>query len=208
MFRGTFRYKGWCESLDSLKALSLTSQIKHDFTGMTFTQMMLKMIKSDNPKNVKEQIASFLKVNTNDIAIKSMDFLGLFNDIQINRTLDSTFEIISDLMIDKMMLQKGERDMTILKHIFIAKYQNGNEKVITSELIDYGERDGETSIARTVALPSACAVKMILENKLSIKGIHIPILPDIYKPIMHELEQMGIKFVEEYGLSSSNSINL
>ena len=124
----------------------------------------------------------------------------------MERKKDSTYEIISDIMIEKMMLGKGERDMTVLKHIFLARYPDGKEEVITSKLVDFGEPDGETSIARTVALPSACAVKMILEDEITIKGIHIPVLPDIYIPIMHELEQMGIELVEEYGLPLSKNI--
>ena len=130
----------------------------------------------------------------------------MFDDKPMNRKEDSPFEIVSDLMIEKMMLQKGERDMTVLKHIFLARYPDGKEEVITSKLIDFGEPYGETSIARTVALPAACAVKMILEGEIQIKGIHIPVKPDIYLPIMQELEQMGIELVEEYDLPLSSMI--
>ena len=207
MFRGTFRYKGWCESLDSLKTLNLTSQKEYDFSGMTYAQMMAKMIKSDTTQGIKSQIAKYLKIGIDSVAIKSMNFLGLFDETPMGREKDSTYEIISDLMIEKMMLGEGERDMTVLKHVFLAKYPDGKEEVITSKLLDFGEPDGETSIARTVALPSACAVKMILENEIMVKGIHIPVLPDIYIPIMHELEQMGIELVETYGLPLSTNIS-
>ncbi len=206
MFRGTFRYKGWCESLDALKTLSLTSQKEHDFTGMTYAEMMAKTIGSKKAENIKNQVSTYLKINIDSAAIKSMEFLGLFDDKPMNRTKDSTYEIVSDLMIEKMMLGKNERDMTVLQHVFLAKYPDGREEVITSNLLDFGEPGGETSIARTVALPAACAVKMILENEISIKGVHIPVVPDIYIPILHELEQMGIELVEEYGLPLSRNI--
>ncbi len=206
MFRGTFRYKGWCESLDSLKTLNLTNEKKHDFTGMTYAQMMAKMISSEKAEDIKNQVALYLNINVESTAIKSMVFLGLFDNKPMNRTNDSTFEIVSDLMIEKMMLDEKERDMCVLQHVFLAKYPDGKEEVITSKMLDFGELGGETAIARTVALPAACAVKMILENEISVKGVHIPVLPDIYIPILHELEQMGIELVEEYGLPLSQNI--
>jgi saccharopine dehydrogenase-like NADP-dependent oxidoreductase len=206
MFRGTIRYKGWCEIIDTLKALKLISQDEHDFTGMTYAQMLAKTMNLPNTANLTQKTAKFLKVYEGNTAIKAMEFLGLFEDIQMNRTKDSTYEIVSDLMIKKMMLGKDERDMTILEHIILAKYPDGKQEVITSKLLDFGEPGGDTSIARTVALPAACAVKMILEDEILVRGVHIPILPDIYNPIMHELENMGIELVEEYGLPLSRKI--
>jgi saccharopine dehydrogenase-like NADP-dependent oxidoreductase len=105
------------------------------------------------------------------------------------------------------MLKEDERDMCVLKHIFLAEYPDGKKEVITSKLIDYGEINGDTSIARTVALPAACAVKMILDEEIPVKGVHIPVLPDIYIPILHELEHMGIELIEEFGLPLSKKLN-
>jgi len=206
MYRGTFRYKGWCEALDALKTLNLTSQDKHDFTDFTYAQMTAMFANTEHTPELKDKVASILKVKKDSTAIKALDFLGMFDDKPMNRKNDSAFEIVSDLMIEKMMLEKGERDMTVLKHVFRARYPDGREEVITSKLVDFGEPDGETSIARTVALPAACAVKMILEDEIQIKGIHIPVKPDIYIPIMQELEQMGIELVEEYDLPLSSMI--
>jgi hypothetical protein len=46
-------------------------------------------------------------------------------------------------------------------------------------------------------LPAAIAVKMIFEGKINIPGVHIPVIPEIYDPILDELEGMGIKFNEK-----------
>jgi hypothetical protein len=64
-------------------------------------------------------------------------------------------------------------------------------------LIDYGIPRGDSAIARTVALPAAIAVKMILEKQIAISGVHIPVIPEIYNPILDELEQLKIKFKEK-----------
>jgi hypothetical protein len=48
-----------------------------------------------------------------------------------------------------------------------------------------------------VALPAAIAVRMILEGKITDTGVHIPVLPGIYEPILGELETLDIRCVEE-----------
>ena len=63
-----------------------------------------------------------------------------------------------------------------------------------------------TSIARTVALPAAIAVKLILEGKINIKGVVRPVIPQIYNPVLSELKNLGIEMKEEYGLPEKDMI--
>jgi saccharopine dehydrogenase-like NADP-dependent oxidoreductase len=51
MMRGTFRYPGWCESIDAMKALKLISSDNYDFTGKTYAEMVAMLIgESDHRK--------------------------------------------------------------------------------------------------------------------------------------------------------------
>jgi hypothetical protein len=52
-------------------------------------------------------------------------------------------------------------------------------------------------MAKTVGLPLGIAAKLILEDKIKITGLHIPVIPEIYEPVLKELEINGIKFNEE-----------
>ena len=72
-------------------------------------------------------------------------------------------------------------------------------------MLDFGTLKNDTSIARTVALPAAVGVQMILENSISAKGVHT-VLPEIYNPILNALEKLNITMAEEYGLPLSESI--
>jgi hypothetical protein len=47
---------------------------------------------------------------------------------------------------------------------------------------------------------------MILKNEITETGVHIPVLPGIYNPILDQLENLNIKMVEEYGLPISEMI--
>ena len=110
-------------------------------------------------------------------------------------------------MIEKMMLGEKERDMVAMQHIFVASYPGGEKEVIKSTMLDFGTPATDTSVARTVALPAAIGVEMILEGQIPAKGVHIPVIPEIYNPILDQLETMNIKMVEEYGLPLSEAID-
>jgi saccharopine dehydrogenase (NADP+, L-glutamate forming) len=136
-----------------------------------------------------------------------MKWLGLFDNTPMNRGIDSPFEVTSDLMISKMTLGHEERDMVALQHTFLAGYSDGHKEIIRSRMLDYGSPATDTSIARTVALPAAIGVEMILTGKITEKGVHIPVIPGIYNPVLDQLETMGIRMVEEYGLPLTENIS-
>jgi saccharopine dehydrogenase-like NADP-dependent oxidoreductase len=138
--------------------------------------------------------------------IKSLEYLGFFSNEKLKYQETTPFEITSDRMISKMLLSHDERDMVILQHIFLASYPDGNKEVIKSSMTDFGSHATNTSIARTVALPAAIAVKLILENKISLTGVHRPVVPEIYNPVLNELKTLGIEMKEEYGLPESEMI--
>ena len=207
IMRGTFRYEGWCEIIDALKVLKLITYDKFNMEGMTYAGMMAKMIGETSTANIVAKVAAKLGVKINARAIVAMEWLGLFSNEPINRMEDSTFEVVSDLMLAKMMIQPDERDMVVMQHTFLATYPDGKQEVVKSRMLDFGTLKTDTSVARTVALPAACGVEMILEGKIAVKGVYIPVIPEIYNPILDQLETMNIKMVEEYGLPVSEKIS-
>lgn len=96
--------------------------------------------------------------------------------------------------------------MVVMQHTFLASYPNGEKEVIKSSMLDFGTLETDTAVARTVALPAACGVQMLLEGKIKETGVHIPVIPEIYNPILDQLEEMNIKMVEEFGLPESEII--
>ncbi len=206
IFRGTFRFKGWCETLDVLKALKLTLPEKYDFTGKSFAGAVAMVNGFDSEKGIKKTIAAKLNIPENAYALNAIEWLGLFSEQKMNRTVDSMYEITSDLMIEKMMISKSDKDMIAMMHIFKAVYPDGRQEVIKSRMLDFGSLETDTAIARTVALPAAIAVEMILNNEIKVKGVHIPVIPEIYNPVLDNLEKLNIKMIEEYGLPLSECL--
>ena len=104
-------------------------------------------------------------------------------------------DALCHLFEEKLQYSPGERDMIVMHHEFIASYPDKKEK-ITSTLIDFGIPNGDSSMSRTVALPVAIASRLILENKINLVGVHRPVLPELYNPILKELKEQDISMEE------------
>ncbi len=198
MYRGTFRYPNWCEVMDAIKTLGLTDTTARVFVNKTYRKIMARQLNL-YPANIKEKTAERLNLAIDSPAIEAMEWLGLFDDLLIPFDQGSNFDLLADLMLNKMMLPEGARDMVIMLHSFLVEKADGTKEVIKSRLLDYATKE-DTSIARTVALPAAIGVKMILDEEITDTGVHIPIAKSIYEPVLNELEKMGIAMVEEWGL--------
>ncbi|MBL7033586.1 MAG: hypothetical protein ISR91_05515 [Candidatus Delongbacteria bacterium] len=86
--------------------------------------------------------------------------------------------------------------MVILLHELDVEYDDRREQ-ITSTMVKYGQPGGFTAMAETVGLPAAIATRLLLQGKLNVRGCCIPIDPTIYRPILQELADEGITFVEK-----------
>lgn len=205
MYRGTFRYKGWCETLDAMKSLGMLDDSVKNYHKMTYAEFMGERA-GLGINDLKTNLAKFLGKSNKADVIQSLDFLGFFSNEKLQYHETSPFEITSDRMIKKMILSSNERDMVVLQHIVLASYPNDKREVIKSSMLDYGTPATNTSIARTVALPAAICVRMILEDRIKAKGVRRPVIPEIYNPVLDELKTLGIEMKEEYGLAESEMI--
>jgi hypothetical protein len=52
-------------------------------------------------------------------------------------------------------------------------------------------------MAKTVGLPLGIAAKYILNGTIKVKGLHIPIVKEIYEPVLQELAANNIVFQEK-----------
>ncbi|MBA3043791.1 saccharopine dehydrogenase [archaeon] len=193
MFRGTFRNIGWCRTWKKIVELGLLNEKIMDLTGLFFREFTGRLT---NKKDVnKKEVAEYLKIDENSDVMKKLEWLGLLSDGKLPITQGSAFDVLVVQLLKKLQYEKGERDMIVLRHEFIAEFEKRKEK-INSTLIDFGIPNGDSSMARTVSLPAAIATKLILEGKINVKGVQIPTIPAIYEPVLNELEKFGITFKE------------
>jgi saccharopine dehydrogenase-like NADP-dependent oxidoreductase len=197
IYRGTFRFKGWCETLDLMKSINMLDDDDRDYSGMTYAGFIGERA-GVKTKEVRMELCNKTGLLKESVPITALEWLGFFDDSDMGYNITSPFEITSDLMIRKMPLGDNERDMVVLQHTFQASYPDGKKEKIISSMLDFGTPATNTSIARTVALPAAIAVKLILEGKIILSGVYRPVVPEIYEPVLAGLEKMNIKMREEY----------
>jgi saccharopine dehydrogenase (NADP+, L-glutamate forming)/spermidine synthase len=197
MFRGTLRNPGWCDTLKKIVELGLIDETERpDLSGLTYGQFTAKLIGAKHTNNLKTDLASKLKIQPDSFIIKNMEWLGLFNDTPLPAGQKSGIDVLTATMLAKMQYKPGERDMLVLQHEFIAEYPDKKEK-ITSTMIDFGIPNGDSSMNRTVGLPAAVGVRMILEGKIKTTGVLIPVTAEIYEPVLKELQRLGLEFTEK-----------
>ncbi|HID89527.1 MAG TPA: saccharopine dehydrogenase, partial [Anaerolineae bacterium] len=196
MYRGTLRNLGWCDVMQKLNELGYFSlEEQPDLPGKTFRQVMADLIGKPKTADLKADLAAYLNVSPNSGVMMALEWLGLLDDVPVSpRT--TLLDVLADQMLAKMPYREGERDMIVLVHEFVAAYPDREEQ-ITATLLDFGIPNGDTAMARTVGLPAAIASRLILEGKIQLTGVHIPVLPEIYEPVLDELADLGIAVKEQ-----------
>jgi len=195
MIRGTIRNTGWCAKLFALAQLGLVADTDVDLPAdATFLDLMGHVCQAGGAENVIEKVASFLGEAPDSDTMAGFKWLGLFEDrpLPVSRNI---LDIMTATFLEKMPYKKGERDMIILHHDFEAQFPD-NKKRICSTLVEYGVKDGDSGMARTVGLPAAIGAELILNGKIDLPGVHIPDTPAIYDPVLDRLSELGIRFRE------------
>jgi saccharopine dehydrogenase (NADP+, L-glutamate forming)/spermidine synthase len=196
MLRGTLRNLGWCETIRTLVRLNVLDQEEKDWTGLTFADFLRKLL-GTRAKDLKKAVSERLGISPGLAILRRLEWLGLFGDEPLPLQKGSALDIIGARMTAKLAYLPGERDMIVLQHEFFASYPKAGREKIVSTLIDFGIPGGDSSMARTVGLPAAIGTKLILEGKIKETGVHIPVSPAIYLPILAELKSLNIAFKEK-----------
>ncbi len=197
MLRGTLRNVGWCETIKRMVQLGLLNEEEREWTGMSYRDFLRSLIGSPPEKNLRQAVCDYLRIDPGSAIIRRLEWLGLLSDEPLPVQKGSALDIVAARMVEKLQYREGERDMIVLQHEFIASYPDGKRERIISTLVDFGIPGGDSSMARTVGLPAAIGTKLILEEKIKERGVHIPVLPEIYIPILGELKELGIAFKEK-----------
>ena len=196
MFRGTLRYPGWCETLKAATKLGLLDEhVRDDLAGFTFRDFTTQLVEGVG-HDLKADLAAFLKINVDSKVISDLEWLGFLGNDPLPEGARSSLDILAAQMLEKMRYGPEERDMLIMQHEFVARYSGRTEKT-TSTLIDYGIPNGDSSMSRLVGLPAAIATKLILQRKIDLVGVQVPVVSEIYEPVLEELSQMGVSFTEK-----------
>ena len=123
----------------------------------------------------------------------ALDYLGLFDSSPLPPDARTSADVLQYLLETRLAMSERDKDMIVMLHE-ITYTKSGDLYREQSTLVVEGEDARHTAMARTVGLPLGIAARLVLEGRIALTGLHIPILPEIYDPVMAELEKQGIRF--------------
>jgi saccharopine dehydrogenase-like NADP-dependent oxidoreductase len=129
----------------------------------------------------------------NDENRSCFEFLGLFDPTPIPPQAVTAADALQYLLETRLAMQPADKDLIVMVHE-IGYTRGGVAYTAQSSLIIEGEDSLQTAMARTVGLPLGIAAILVLDGRIPLTGVHIPILPLIYEPVLRELEKQGIRF--------------
>lgn len=200
MLRGTLRRQGYCQAWDVFVQLGLTDDSytldgSEQMTYRTFVEAFLPPAATP-AQSMAERLGLYLGLPTDGEVIQKLEWLGLFEDTPVGLASATPAQVLEKILKEKWTLAPGDKDMIVMQHLF--EYQlNGEQREITSTLVATGDDEVQTAMAKTVGLPVGILAKLMLQGKISQRGVVIPIHPELYEPVLQELETYGIRFVEQ-----------
>jgi len=181
MYRGTLRVPPYCAGWNELVKLNLTDDVELNdhISELSFKQFF-------------ERKTGHYVHGLND-ALRDL-LLRTFNDDRIIPFASATnARILQALLEPQWAMQATDKDMIVMVHQ-ITYVEEGITKRLQSSLVYIGKDAEHTAMATTVGLPVAMVTKMILNGQINRRGVLMPKFPEIYNPILAELEKYGVEF--------------
>ncbi len=197
LLRGTLRSPGFCAAWNVFVKLGLTDDTYTitDCNQLTYAELLGSYLPLQLKGNLRSRLAAFLGEQEDSPVLEKINWLGILGDEKIKRSSGTPARILQDLLEEKWKLREGDKDRIVMIHKFVCRTE-GTEKKITSVLDVKGEDQLNTAMAKTVGLPMAIAVKLILKGQIKKRGVCIPTDKEWYVPVLNELQTLGIVFRE------------
>ena len=196
ILRGTLRRPGFCAAWNAFVQLGLTddSYEVRNLENMTYGDFVRAYL----PYSEDNLVTNFSRYIGTDVTSELMEritWLGLLEEKPIGMTKASPADVLQKLLEAKWQTQPQDEDMIVMQHLIEYQLQ-GENHLSTSSLVVTGQLNHLSGMAKTVGYPLGIAAKLILNNKISQRGLLIPIHQEIYEPILRELESLGVNFQE------------
>ena len=201
--RSFLRHKGFCDAWDALIRLGLTDDTYPilESDKMTYRDLLEAYLVGvqDGNTSLKDRIAQALGEDIDSPIMDKLEWIGLFERRKINMKRATPAKILESLLAKKWAMKKKDKDMVVMMNVF--KYRlKGKNYQHTDYMILKGENAENTAMSRVVGMPVAVCVKLLMEGKIPVKGIQVPVTPEFYTPALEELKAHGLEFKQKVEL--------
>lgn len=198
LYRGTIRRVGFSRAWQLFVLLGMTddSYKLQETENMSYRDFVNLFLPYSPTDSVELKLRHYLKIDQDDLLWDKLLELDIFNsEKKIGIKKATPAKALQRILEDKWTLAPEDKDMIVMYHKFGYEH-NGERKQIDATMVNIGEDQVETAMARTVGLPVAMATLRILNGDITTPGVQLPITKEVYEPILKELEEYGITFKE------------
>ena len=198
MYRGTLRRVGFCRAWNVFVQLGATddSYILEDSENMTYRDFINSFLRYNPHDSVELKLRHYLRIEQDDYIWDKLLWLGIFDNTKVGLKNATPAQILQKILQEKWSLSIDDKDMIVMWHKINYTLEN-NQRELISHMEYIGKDSTLTAMSDTVGLPLGIAAKMILKDKIKMKGVVLPTEIEIYSSVLPELESLGIKFEEK-----------
>ncbi|CAF9911721.1 MAG: Saccharopine dehydrogenase [NADP(+), L-glutamate-forming] [Heterodermia speciosa] len=204
IIRGTLRFQGFPQFVRVLVDIGFLSDEEKPFLKekITWGEATQKVLGATSSKSLDLEWAiksktQFKDNDEKDIILAGMRWIGMFSDTPITPR-GNPLDTLCATLEEKCQYGPGERDLVFLQHKFGIEHKDGRKETRASTLVEYGDPKGYSAMAKLVGVPCAIAVQMVLDGRISEKGILAPMDEELAAPLREELKsKWGIEMLEK-----------
>jgi saccharopine dehydrogenase (NADP+, L-glutamate forming) len=197
MLRGTLRNAGFCSAWNVLVQLGCCddSYEMDNVAEMSHHDFIDSFLDAGRGSSLEEKLSDAFGIDCEHGDLQRLRWSGFFSDEKIGLTQGTPAKILEHILNKRWRLQRGDKDLIVMLHRLGYTLQ-GSARAITAHMRVTGDDEIHTAMAKTVGLPLGIAAKLLLQGKIRKRGVVIPIIEEVYRPVLAELESLGIAMVE------------
>lgn len=194
MLRGTLRNEGFCSAWNILVQLGCTDDTyqMEEVNKMTHRNFINSFLPYDDVEMVEGKLRARFGLDASSPEMEKLKWSGFFNDDWVGLEKGTPAQILEHILNKRWNLQPDDKDMIVMWHRFTYESDKRTYE-IQSYIIMLGDDSVNTAMAKGVGLPLAIAAKLFLDDKITQRGVCIPVSKELYDPILKELKSLGIE---------------
>jgi saccharopine dehydrogenase (NADP+, L-glutamate forming) len=195
MVRGTLRNQGYCAAWHVLVTLGCCDDtyVINNANLMTHADFISSFLEGTGQP--EQQLVDTFGLAPDGPELQRLRWSGFFSEDKIELAEATPAQITEHILNKKWKLQPHDKDMIVMWHRF-GYQQAGKQKQNQAWLAIKGRNGTDTAMAQTVGLPLGIAARLLLQGKISRRGVVIPTTADLYEPILSALREHGIELNE------------
>jgi len=197
MLRGTLRNKGFCSAWNVLVQLGCCDDtyLMEGIEALTHREFIDSFLGAHANFAVEEKLCASFGLSSDGEEMKRLRWSGLFTSDRIGIHQGTPAQILEHILSKKWKLNAGDKDFIVMWHRFVYE-KDGQSKEIKAQLAVTGTDEINTAMAKTVGLPLGIAARLLLEGRITSRGVVIPVTSEFYEPILQALQGLGIQLKE------------